>query len=185
MTGFGQHVRWTDERVSDRPALRWRAEAMLFLAAYLASTSSPPVARTSSRSADSSLDEGDDPTRRPASSPRGRGGALRRAQRPPPARRLARPQHLARPHRQRVRVRLDAVHPPPARPGPAVARVALRGRGAWRLSRREVARGSVPRDEDECGLPAAPGDATERLQQRAARERRWRPSAASRTVGAR
>jgi hypothetical protein len=42
MTGFGQHVRWTDERVSDRPAFRWRAEAMLFVAAYLASTSSPP-----------------------------------------------------------------------------------------------------------------------------------------------
>ena len=34
MTGFVQHVRWTDKRASDRPALRWRTEVMLFVAAY-------------------------------------------------------------------------------------------------------------------------------------------------------
>ena len=44
--------------------------------------------------------------------------------------------------------------------------VAVAEREAWRLSRREIARVSVPLEEDDRGLPAAPGDATERLQQR-------------------
>src|SRR5215203_1182878 len=55
----------------------------------------------------------------------------------------------------------------PDRDGPWRAwLVSVAEREAWRLSRREVARASVPLEEDERGLPAAPFDATERLQQR-------------------